>query len=116
MVCDWRYVNHSDNVMENGITTPGDRTSTISTRNINTFNLANMSDSNLTKGKFVQILKQLNDPELFELFFQSQRLCLKTKGLIGQFPKLDVSKFQGLMKVKLNIHSDWNRWLSKLRT
>ena len=60
------------------------------------------------------LTKQLNDLELFELFFQSPRLRLKTKGLIGQFSKMDVSKFQGLMKVKLNIHSDWNRWSPKL--
>ena len=73
-----------------------------------------MFNDNLTKGKFVKILKQLDDLELFELFFQSQRLRLKMKGLTGQFSKMDVSKFLGLMKTKLNVHSNWNRWLSKL--
>ena len=72
--------------MENSITTSGDRTSTSSTRN--TFSLANMFN-NLMKGKFVEILKQLNDHKLFELFFQSQRLRLKTKGLTGQLSKMD---------------------------
>ena len=43
-----------------------------------------MCNNNLTEGNFVKILKQLNDLELFELFFQSQRLRLKTKGLTGQ--------------------------------
>ena len=32
-------------------------------------------------------LKQLGDFQLFEQFYQSQRLCLKTKGLAGQFLK-----------------------------
>ena len=27
---------------------------------------------------------------------------------------MDVTKFQGLMKMKLNVHSHWDRWLSKL--
>ena len=60
-----------------------------------------MFNNNPTNGKFVEILKQLDDLELFELFFQSQRLCLKTKGSTGQFSKMDVSKFQGLIKMKL---------------
>ena len=62
----------------------------------------------------MEIVKQLNDLGLLELFFQSQKLRLKTNGLTGQFSKMDVPKFQGLMKVKFNIHSDWNCWLSKL--
>ena len=57
----------------------------------NMFNLVNMFNNNLMKGKFVETLKQLSDLELFELFFQSQRLCLKTKGLAGQLLKMDVS-------------------------
>ena len=74
-------------MMESSITATGDQTSTLSTRN--TFSLANMFNNNLTEGKFVEILKRLNDHELFELFFQSQRLRLKTKGLTGQLSKMD---------------------------
>ena len=62
--------------MENSITTIGDRNATLSTRN--TFNLTNMFNDQLTKGKFVEILKQLGDFQLFEQFYQSQRLRLKT--------------------------------------
>ena len=62
----------------------------------------------------MEILKQLGDFQLFTQFYESQMLCLKTKGLTGQFLKMDVAKFQGLMKMKLNVHSDWDRWLSKL--
>ena len=68
----------------------------------------------LTKGKFTEILKQLGNFQLLTQFFDSQRLCLKTKGLQGHFLKMDVVKFQGLMKIKLNVHSDWDRWLTKL--
>ena len=104
MVCDRLHVDHSDNMMENSIMMTGDRTSTLSTQNM--FNLANMFNNNLMKGKFVEILKQLDDLELFEQFYQSHRLHLRTKGLTGQFSKMDLSKFQGLMKMKLNMHSD----------
>ena len=34
-------------------------------------------------------------------------------GLQGQFLKMDVAKFQSLMKIKLNAHADWERWLAK---
>ena len=34
-------------------------------------------------------------------------------GLQGQFLKMDVDKFQSLMKIKLNAHADWERWLAK---
>ena len=27
---------------------------------------------------------------------------------------MDVAKFQGLMKIKLNVHTDWESWLAKL--
>ena len=108
-----RHCNNNVKVtLESSITTTGDRNPTLSTQN--TFNLKNMFNDQLTKGKFVEILKQLGDFQLFEQFYQSQRLCLKTKGLSGQFLKMDVSKFQGLMKMKLNVHSDWDRWLPKL--
>ena len=62
----------------------------------------------------MEILKQLGDLQLFTLFCNSGRLRLKTKGLTGQFLKMDVAKFQGLMKIKLNVHADWGRWLTKL--
>ena len=73
-----------------------------------------MFNDQLMKGKIVEILKQLGDFQLFTEFYESQRLRLKTKGLTGQFLKMDVAKFQGLMKMKLNVHSDWDRWLSEL--
>ena len=78
------------------------------------FNLANKFNNSLTKGKSWEILEPLDDLELFKQFYQSQRLRLKTKGLTGQFSKMDVPKFQGLIKMKLNMHSDWNCWLLKL--
>ena len=62
----------------------------------------------------MEILKQLGDFQLFNQFYESQRLRLKTKGLTGQFLKMDIAKLQGLMKMKLNVHSDWDRWLPKL--
>ena len=27
---------------------------------------------------------------------------------------MNVAKFQGLMKIKLNVHADWECWLAKL--
>ena len=51
--------------------------------------------------------------QLFNQFFDSQQIWLKTKGLQGQFLKMDVSEFQR-MKIKLNVHADWERWLRKL--
>ena len=102
--------------MENSITKIGDRNPTLST--LNTFNLTSMFNDQPMNGKFVEILKELGDFQHFEQFYQSQRLRLKTKGLTGQFVKMDVFKLQGLMKMKLNVHiyacSDWDRWLSKL--
>ena len=50
-----------------------------------------MFNNQLTKGKFVEILKQLGDFQLFKQFYQPQRLRLKTKGLTRQFFKMDVS-------------------------
>ena len=70
-------------------------------------NLKTTFDDQLMKAKFVEILKQLGDLQLFAQFYDLQRLCLKTKGLIGQFLKMDVARFQGLMKIKLNVHADW---------
>ena len=36
------------------------------------------------------------------------------EGLTEQFLKIDVAKFQGLMKIKLNVHANWDCWLTKL--
>ena len=98
--------------LESSITVLGDRDPAFSTQNMS--NLKTMFGNQLTKGKFVAILKQLGDFQLFTQLYESQRLRLKTKGLTGQFLKMDLAKFQGLMKMKLNVHSDWGRWLSKL--
>ena len=76
-------------MMESSITMIGDRNPTLSTRN--TFNLTNMFNDQLTKGKCVEILK-LGEFQLFKQFYQSQRLRLKTKGLAGQFLEMDASK------------------------
>ena len=54
--------------MADSITVTGDQTSMLSTQN--TFNLANMFSKNLMKGKFVEILKQVDDHQLFELLSQ----------------------------------------------
>ena len=90
----------------------GDRNETFPTRNLS--NLKTTCDDQLTKAKFIEILKQLGDLQLFTQFYDSQRLRLKTEGLQGQFLKMDVAKFQGLMKIKLNVHGNWERWLAKL--
>ena len=67
-----------------------------------------------TKGVFVEILKGIGDHQLFNQFYESQRVRLKTKGPQGQFLKMDVSKFHAPMKTKLNAHADWDRWLGRL--
>ena len=70
-----------------------------------------------TKCEFVDVcdvLKGIGDYQLFSRFFESQRMRLKTKGLQGQFLKMDVCKFYTLMKIKLNNHSDWDKWLVRL--
>ena len=90
----------------------GDRRETISSRTPS--NLKIKLDENVTKGAFVEILKEIGDHQLFSQFYDSQQIRLKTKGLQGQFLKMDVSKFQSLMKIKLNVHADWERWLTKL--
>ena len=63
-------------------------------------------DNDVTKGVFVEILKEIGDHQLFNQFYDLQRVRLKTKGLQGQFLKMDVSKFHTLMKIKLNTHAD----------
>ena len=98
--------------LESSTTVIGDQNETFSTRN--TSNLKTTFDHQLTKAEFVEILKQLGDFQLFIQFYDSQRLRLKTGGLQGQFLEKDVAEFQGLMKIKLNVHADWERWLAKL--
>ena len=67
-----------------------------------------------TKGKFVNVLTGISDYQLLDSFFKTHRTRLKTKGLQGQFLKMDVCKFQTLIKLKLNNHSDWDKWLARL--
>ena len=64
-------------------------------------------DDDITKGTFVEILKEIGTDQLFNQFYESQRVRLKTEGLQGQFLKMDVSKFYTRMKIKLNTHADW---------
>ena len=71
-------------------------------------------NNNVTKGAFVEILKEIGDHQLFNQFYDSQRIRLKTKGLQGQILKMDMSKFHTLVKIKLSTHADWEKWLSKL--
>ena len=56
-------------------------------------------DDNITNGAFVKILKDLGNHQLFNQFYDSQRVRLKMKGLQGQFLKMDVAKFQSPMKI-----------------
>ena len=51
---------------------------------------------NVTEGKFVGIFKKIDDYQLFNQFYDSPQIWLKTKGLRGQFLKMHVSKFQSL--------------------
>ena len=63
-----------------------------------------------TKGEIVALLKDINDRKLFEMFLRSQRKILENKGLVNEFVKMDVKKFEELMKFTLATHSDWAKW------
>ena len=54
-----------------------------------------------TKGEFVALLKDINDCKLFETFLRSRCKFLENKGLINQFTKMDVKKFEELMNFPL---------------
>ena len=63
-----------------------------------------------TKGELVALLKDINDRKLFETFLRLQRKILENEGLVNEFVKVDVKKFEELMKFTLATHSDWAKW------
>ena len=68
----------------------------------------------MSKPEFVELLKDANELDLFESFLKSQRKLLESKGLTYMFAKMDVRKFQELMKATLAGHADWPRWKKAL--
>ena len=68
----------------------------------------------MTKLEFVELLKMIDELDLFDRFLKSQRKLLESKGLASQFAKMDVKKLKELMKVTLAVHADWPKWLKAL--
>ena len=64
--------------LETKVTLIGDRNETLSSRI--SLNLKITFDDHLTKGKFVEILKQIGNLQLFNQFYDPQRIRLKTEG------------------------------------
>ena len=71
-------------------------------------------DDNMTKGKFVNVLKDIDDSEMLDEFFKAQRRRLKNEGLPEQFLRMHDHEFRTYMGAVLEHHSDWEAWLTRL--
>ena len=88
---------------------PGEKTSSTKSSGL----ITKLNDD-LTKGEFVDVLKDMADCGLLSSFLKAQQMRLRTEGLQRQFLRMDACEFQTSMNIELDDHSDWETRLTGL--